>query len=328
MKNWQKPFNERKLTSNDVQGKFMYSDDLKKQAASFCYKRRALYLNCRSKWKHRSDGWSIEKDVGYVINSVKIYDTRYALLLERYHTINGKLFLDIGCGWGPFEISLAMRHGEVVGIEIDRDAIGLGKRLAREHRLQDRVHFIVADARKLPFIAEAFDGVVSFGAFEHILMAELAIEEGWRALRNKGIFYFETPNRLFPFDSHDTNLFFIHWLPACIANPIAYAFHRIDPSNMRQNIRNMFELNRFLTYRGTLKVIGSEAEIVSYVEKTLSNNAVANRQGQKLEHNLGTPLLVFFKRICDLLNISAIPFLPVLKVIAFKKKRVKKLGND
>lgn len=247
------------------------------------------------------------------MNSVENYDKTYTHFLNRYCKIDSNLFLDIGCGWGALEVSLATRNGQVVGIEIDRDAIGLAKTLTCKHSVQDRISFIIADARRLPFRKEIFDGVVSFGTFEHIPRVELAIREAGRCLKNGGIFFFETPNRLFPYDLHDTNLFFIHWLPPRIANSIAYALHRIDPSHMRQTSRN-FELNRYLTYWQVLKILNYKAEIVSSVGKFSSKTEAIN-------HYTGwhRTFFVFFATVCDFFNVPLTPFLPVLSMVIKKQ---------
>ncbi|MHA1832381.1 MAG: class I SAM-dependent methyltransferase [Candidatus Baldrarchaeia archaeon] len=89
------------------------------------------------------------------------------------------------------------------------DAIKLAKALVHEHGVKEKVCSILADACRLPFRDKVFDEVVSIGVFEHVPKVEDEIKEGWRVLKNIGVLFLMTPNRLFPYDFYDTNLPFI-----------------------------------------------------------------------------------------------------------------------
>jgi len=128
-------------------------------------------------------------------------------------------------------------------------------------------------------------------------------------LKNGGIFFFETPNRLFPYDSHDTNLFFINYMPCRIANSMAYALHHIDPSHMRQKSNGAFELNHCLTYWEVLKILGDGMVIISSVGKFPSINE-AIKHCSKYQR----VLLLIFWRISKLFRIPMTLFLPTLSM--------------
>jgi len=110
----------------------------------------------------------------HVLSSVEKYDRKFTQFLGEYHKIRNNVFLDVGCGWGALVVSIAIRGWQVVGVDINRNAINLARTLACEHDVQDKISFIIADARKLPFPDRGFlDGFVSLLAFEHISMLKL-----------------------------------------------------------------------------------------------------------------------------------------------------------
>jgi len=276
-----------------LRNKFEYSAMFGRMVRDFVYKRRAPYFNCKEGWKYKSDNWSLEKDIESVMSSVEMYDSKYALPLSLCYKISGSVVLDVVCGWGAFEVSIAKRGGFVVGIEIDKDAIKLAKALVREHNVEAKVSLVISDARRLPFRNEIFGCIVSFGVFEHIPKVELAIKECWRVLKKGGTFFFETPNRLFPYDFHDTNLPFIHWLPHRVANSIARVLHRIDPSHMPQTSPGNFELNRYLTRREILKMLNPEVEIICPNWKIISSEKVGHLQWRHILRNVLEKSILF-----------------------------------
>ncbi len=79
-----------------------------------------------------------EREAGYI-----------ARLLERLGVPRGSLLLDVGCGNGRIAINLAKHGYRVVGVDVSpvfiRDAVAR----ARENGVEDRVEFVVGDARRL-----------------------------------------------------------------------------------------------------------------------------------------------------------------------------------
>jgi glycosyltransferase involved in cell wall biosynthesis/predicted SAM-dependent methyltransferase len=64
----------------------------------------------------------------------------------------------------------------------------------------------------LPFKSESFDVIISNHVIEHVENQALHIKEIKRVLKNNGVLYLATPNRLWPFEVH-YRLFFLHYLP-------------------------------------------------------------------------------------------------------------------
>ena len=96
-------------------------------------------------------------------------------------------FLDIGCAWGRWSIS-AFRQGYCpVGIDPSLDAIKAARRVAKQQGVS--ANYLVADARHLPFAAESFDIVYSYGVLLHFAKEDvrLVLAESARTLKLSGI---------------------------------------------------------------------------------------------------------------------------------------------
>jgi 2-polyprenyl-3-methyl-5-hydroxy-6-metoxy-1,4-benzoquinol methylase len=107
--------------------------------------------------------------------------------------IHNKTVLDIGCGFGWFELYL-LRRGvkRVFGVErTQRDIVTVNKYVQ-----DDRAEFIIGDAIQLPFPDGIFDTVVAWDVIEHIPgKAEgLMFHEVSRVLKDNGVLYLSTPN--------------------------------------------------------------------------------------------------------------------------------------
>ncbi|MBI4058005.1 class I SAM-dependent methyltransferase [Candidatus Microgenomates bacterium] len=106
--------------------------------------------------------------------------------------IEGKTILDLGCGTGyGSAIMLTLGAREVIGTDIDPDAIKFAKKNFKKRKLS----FYIADAISLPFPNNSFDVVVSFEVIEHMKDYQQYIQEVLRVLKKKGYCIFSTPNR-------------------------------------------------------------------------------------------------------------------------------------
>jgi len=106
--------------------------------------------------------------------------------------VKNKKVLDVGCGYGWFEIN-ALKRGvkEITAIEISANDL----RTASENIKDKRLIFKVAGVLKLPFKDKYFDTVVAWEVIEHIPKnTEVTMfKEINRVLKKKGIFYLSTP---------------------------------------------------------------------------------------------------------------------------------------
>lgn len=108
---------------------------------------------------------------------------------ENRDRLRGHL-LDIGCGTGLQVAICKPLVAEVTGVDISEGLLEEARR-----KLPD-VHFINADACKLPFPDCSFDTVISYGeVFSHIPDYRVAFREAVRVLRPGGFFMFSVLNK-------------------------------------------------------------------------------------------------------------------------------------
>jgi SAM-dependent methyltransferase len=98
----------------------------------------------------------------------------------------GALLLDVGCGWGRWSVAAARAGFQPVGIDPSIEAVKAAGRIARQ--LGVEAHFLVADARYLPFASDVFDDVFSYSVWQHFEKSDtvLAMQATARVLRADG----------------------------------------------------------------------------------------------------------------------------------------------
>lgn len=107
-----------------------------------------------------------------------------------------KRILEIGIGDGRLSYQLAkQKKCQVTGIDISDIAIKLAQ---KRFKNADRIKYIKADARKLPFKNKVFDIAVSKDLLEHLPAQDHRkhLKEVKRVLKNKGIYIIFTPPKL------------------------------------------------------------------------------------------------------------------------------------
>jgi len=106
--------------------------------------------------------------------------------------VKGERVLDVACGSGYGSSYLVGKGAKlVIGLDILASAIGY----ARSNYSSDRLSFIRADARNLPFRRDTFDVVVSFETIEHLTDPQEFLSECQRVLNSDGLFICSTPNK-------------------------------------------------------------------------------------------------------------------------------------
>ncbi len=111
-----------------------------------------------------------------------------------------KRILDIGCGTGRHAIELAKRGYTVTGVDLSATQLARAREKAAEVGVT--VEFIQQDARAIDTVA-AFEVVImlcegAFSLMESDDMNFQILQNGARALKDKGKFIFSTLNALFP----------------------------------------------------------------------------------------------------------------------------------
>lgn len=123
-------------------------------------------------------------------------------LIRRSVTLRGKAILDVGCGLGMYVRAFQRFSRDAFGIDIDEEKV-----LEASKELPN---LSVASAEDLPFVAGAFDVVLSHEVIEHVADDRKAIAEAVRVLRSPepdtgtpgGRLVIFAPNRLYPFETH------------------------------------------------------------------------------------------------------------------------------
>lgn len=113
--------------------------------------------------------------------------------------------LDIGTGNGEIAKYLS-EYFNVVSVDVVDQRV-----------VQDGFKFVQVDGEELPFADKSFDVVVSNHVIEHVAKADLHLSEIRRVLKDEGIAYLATPNRLWPWEAHN-KIYLLHYLPAATFN--------------------------------------------------------------------------------------------------------------
>jgi SAM-dependent methyltransferase len=107
----------------------------------------------------------------------------------------GRVLLDVGCSWGRWTLAASVCGYDAVGIDPSLGAVLAARRVAAQ--LGRPVHYVVGDARLLPFPASAFDAVYSYSVIQHLSYedAERSVREMGRVVRGRGMVKVQLPTR-------------------------------------------------------------------------------------------------------------------------------------
>jgi len=118
--------------------------------------------------------------------------TLYSVIFVDDLDIKNKDILDIGCGYGWFELSVLKRGcNKIIGTEISEEDL----KTAKDNIDNEKIEFLEGSATELPFANKSFDTVVSWEVIEHIPKntENKMFSEVNRILKNDGVFYLSTP---------------------------------------------------------------------------------------------------------------------------------------
>jgi SAM-dependent methyltransferase/uncharacterized protein YbaR (Trm112 family) len=109
----------------------------------------------------------------------------------------GATVLDIGCNWGRWCIAGAQKGYKMIGVDIHLQSLLCARRLAQKLVPENPPHFVLADARYLPFGDECFGGVFSYSVIQHFNKTNAAalLAEVHRVMRRGAKSIIQMPNR-------------------------------------------------------------------------------------------------------------------------------------
>jgi SAM-dependent methyltransferase len=143
------------------------------------------------------DGGHTEKGTDYGESGVRTYTEMKhgpdgALFLDPYflrylEDVQGKTFLDAGCGSGPWGILAAKNGAKVYGIDIQEDMIALAKESAYTEGVDSKTFFQTGDVGHLPYSDNYFDRAISINVGCNLPSLEKHIQELNRVMKKGGI---------------------------------------------------------------------------------------------------------------------------------------------
>ena len=127
--------------------------------------------------------------------------------------------LEIGCGTGASTLALCEQGARVTALDVDQSMIDEACRHLEGTGLH--ADFRCANAADIDRLDGVdFDWVIFWASLEHMLVVErlAALRAVWDLLSPGGLLtVIESPNRLWPVDSHTSQLPFFSWLPDALA---------------------------------------------------------------------------------------------------------------
>ena len=137
------------------------------------------------------------------------------------HRRNCLRVLEVGCSFGHITEWLAERPeiAEIYTFDTDPAFVDIVRAKREELGLKSLVEVRLLtseETRKLPWSNGTFDLVLAIGVVEHLpeRHRQAQVDEYWRVLaRNGHIAFLDTPNKLFPLETHSIGLPLVQWLP-------------------------------------------------------------------------------------------------------------------
>lgn len=217
--------------------------------------------------------------------------------------LKNKRILEIGCGSGLISHEIS-KHGNQI-ISIDVEDMSVKECIKKfEPLLLNYINFQSADGSKLPFKSNVFDIVVCNQVIEHFhkQRQQQLIDESYRVLKQKGMFYIATPNKIWPIEPH-TKLPFLQFLSRNVADRYIKLFKKIETYDVA--LPTFWRLNRIL--HDFDRVIDLTPVIIKESEKFFIKDEIPN------------PLRSLSKRIpLSILRLFS-PFFPSLVIIGVKQ---------
>jgi S-adenosylmethionine-dependent methyltransferase len=185
-------------------------------------------------WLATPEGQNDLRD--HVSGRLHSFRTKVIPWLDAARPLAGARILEIGCGTGASTVALAEQGATVTAIDIDEPSLRVARDRCSAHHVQCEIVQANGAAAREFLERERYDFVIFFACLEHMTHAERmqSMHETWHALPDGALWcLIETPNRLWFFDDHTSQLPFFNWLP----DELAFAHSRFSP---REPLRSSY----------------------------------------------------------------------------------------
>ncbi len=190
-----------------------------------------------------------EKYIRFRLGNVPRAHERLARIREMMHLVGlrmegRRVALDLGCGTGGMLVALATVADEVWGVDIALANLALAQRLIRERGLQN-VHLVCCGSEHLPFPDGTFDLINANDVVEHLQDQRRGVSEAHRVLSDRGVFCFDSPNRLDVFGPEPhVNVRWVGFFPRRLQDPYVRLMKGVPYTGKR--LLSLRELARLL----------------------------------------------------------------------------------
>lgn len=157
-------------------------------------------------------------------------------ILQRMGYHSSASILDYGCGLGGFIVAAEALGLNVLGTEIDPQAVAIGR-----SRVKKPENIVQISTSGLPFADETFDLVTSQLVVEHTEDPARYLSEAIRVLKPKGRLLLIAPNYFFPWEGH----YRLFWLPYLL--PISKSLFKLYLRLRGRNSRYLEGVNLRIT---------------------------------------------------------------------------------
>lgn len=196
----------------------------------------------------------------YDMQSRMMRGKRIVLVLQHAlskRTLSKSSILDIGCSTGIITNELSAVCKNIVGVDIDTEAISY----AKNHFHKKNLSFHVGDAMRLPFKSNRFDIVTISHVYEHVPDQKKLFDEIYRVLKPEGICFAAFCNKIQLIEPHH-DLPLLSMLPKTIADKYMCIMGRG---------REYYESME--SYWGLRKLV-KKFKIIEYTNKIITNPAM------------------------------------------------------
>ena len=177
-----------------------------------------LYADCSREYLESPEGINDVED--HVHRRHELCANYVVPWVERHFPLKESTVIELGCGTGTSTAAFAAAAKKLVAYDIHASSLEFARdRLEILGLLNAR--FILVEPQDMSRVMEldhscGADVLLFYAALEHMTLSERLeqLRLGWECLRPGGIMVIcDTPNRLFPYDSHTSLLPFFNMLP-------------------------------------------------------------------------------------------------------------------